>query len=222
VHHQRLTTQSKFLFPLNFILFFTTHFNFFFIRYFLHLHFKCYPKSPLYLPPTLLPSPPTLTFWPWHSPVLGHIKFARPRGLSSQWWPTRPPSATYAARDTSSGVLVSSYCRSTYKIADPFNFLGTFSSSSIGGPVFYPIDDREHPLLYLPGTFIASPETAISGSFQQNLLAHAIASGFGGWLWDGSLVKRYLLCSVQFLAEVLSGGELDCSVHTSCVLSRIK
>jgi hypothetical protein len=47
--------------------------------------------------------------------------------------------------------------------------LGTFSSSSIGGPVFHPIDDCEHPLLYLPGTGIVSQETAISGSFQQNL-----------------------------------------------------
>jgi hypothetical protein len=35
--------------------------------------------------------------------------------------------------------------------------------------VFHPIDDCEHPLLYLPGTCIASQETAISGSFQQNL-----------------------------------------------------
>jgi hypothetical protein len=35
--------------------------------------------------------------------------------------------------------------------------------------VSYPIDDCEHPLLYLPGTGIASHETAISGSFQQNL-----------------------------------------------------
>jgi hypothetical protein len=35
--------------------------------------------------------------------------------------------------------------------------------------VFHPIDDCEHPLLYLPGTGIASFETAISGSFQQNL-----------------------------------------------------
>jgi hypothetical protein len=35
--------------------------------------------------------------------------------------------------------------------------------------VFQPIDDNEHPLLYLPGTGIASQETAISGSFQQNL-----------------------------------------------------
>ena len=38
--------------------------------------------------------------------------------------------------------------------------LGTFSSSSIGGPVFHPIADCEHPLLYLPGTGIASQETA--------------------------------------------------------------
>jgi hypothetical protein len=75
----------------------------FFLRYFLYLHFKCHPKSSLYTPPALLPSPPTPTSWPWHFPVLGHIKFARPRGLSSQWWLTRPSPATYAARDMSSG-----------------------------------------------------------------------------------------------------------------------
>ena len=141
----------------------------FFIIYFLHLHFKCYPKSSLYPPPALLPYPPTPTSWPWRSPVLGHIEFARPRGLSFHWWPTRPSSATYAARDMSSGgVLVSSYCCSTYRVADPFSSLGTFFSSSIGGPVFHPIADYEHSLLCLPGTDIASQETAISGSFQQN------------------------------------------------------
>jgi hypothetical protein len=47
------------------------HAHFFFqflIRYFLHLHFKCYPKSPLYPPlPHLLPYPPTPTSWPWRS-----------------------------------------------------------------------------------------------------------------------------------------------------------
>jgi hypothetical protein len=63
-------------------------------------------------------------------------------------------------------VLVSSYWCSTYRVADP---LGTFSSSSIGGPVFHLIDDCEHPLLYLPGTGIASYKTAITGSFQRNL-----------------------------------------------------
>ena len=68
------------------------------------------------------------------------------------------------------GVLVKSYCCSTYRVADPFSSLGAFSSSSIGSPVFHPIADCEHPLLCLPSTGIASQETAISGSFQQNLV----------------------------------------------------
>jgi hypothetical protein len=67
------------------------------------------------------------------------------------------------------GVLISSYCYSTYRVADPFSSLGTFSSSSIGSPVFHSIDNYEHPLLYLLSTGKASQETAISGSFQQNL-----------------------------------------------------
>jgi hypothetical protein len=128
----------------------------FLIKYFFHLHFQCYPKSP----------PPTPTSWPWHSPVLKQIKFARLMGLSFHWWPTRPSSVTYAARDTSSGgVLGSSYCCSTYRVADPFNSLSTFSSSSIRGPVIHPIADCEHPLLCLLGPAIVSQETAISGSF---------------------------------------------------------
>ena len=39
----------------------------FFIRYFLNLHLKCYPESPLYPPRTLLAYPPTPASWPWHS-----------------------------------------------------------------------------------------------------------------------------------------------------------
>jgi hypothetical protein len=50
-------------------------------------------------------------------------------------------------------TLVSSYCYySSYRVADTFSSLGTFSSSSIGDPVFHQIDECEHPLLYLPGT----------------------------------------------------------------------
>jgi hypothetical protein len=41
------------------------------------------------------------------------------------------------------GVLLSSYCCSTYRVADPFSSLGTFSSSSIGGPVIHPIADSK-------------------------------------------------------------------------------
>ena len=82
------------------------------------------------------------------------------------------------------GVLVSSYYCSTYRVTDPFNSLGTFSSSSIGGPVLHPTDDCQHPLLYLPGTGIASQETAIPGSFQQNL-AGICNSVFVWWLIMG-------------------------------------
>ena len=113
----------------------------FFIRYFLHLHFKCYPKSPLYPTPVLLPYPYTPTSWPWHSPVLGHIIFARP-------WVSPPidghplghPLLHMQLETRALGVLVSSCCCSTYRVADPFSYLGTFSSSSIGGPLFHPID----------------------------------------------------------------------------------
>ena len=55
--------------------------------------------------------------------------------------------------------------------------LGTFSSSSIGGPVFQPIDDREHQLLYLPGTHKGQ---IYQGHVSKVLLAYAIVFGFGG------------------------------------------
>jgi hypothetical protein len=77
--------------------------------------------------------------------------------------------------------------------------LVTFSSSLIRSPVFHPIDDYEHPLLYLPGTGIASQERAISGScqlwflgFPQCLLLY---SAFP--FWFGSL--RYWLYSFQLV-----------------------
>jgi hypothetical protein len=125
-------------------------------------------KSPI---PSPCPAPQTTHshFLILAFPCTGAHNLCKSKGLSSHWWPTRPSSATYATRDTSSGgggVLVSSYCCSYYRVVDSFSSLGAFSSSSIGGPVFHPIDDCEHPLLYLPGSGIASQETAISGSCQ--------------------------------------------------------
>jgi hypothetical protein len=79
----------------------------FFITYFPQLHFQCYPKSLPY-PPPHFPTNPFPFFWPWRSPVLGHIKFASPMGISFQGWPTRPSFDTYVARVKSSRVLVSS------------------------------------------------------------------------------------------------------------------
>ena len=58
------------------------------------------PKVPQTIPPT---HPTTHTSWPWCSPILRHIKFSRPRGLSSQWGLTRPSSDICTARDMSSG-----------------------------------------------------------------------------------------------------------------------
>jgi hypothetical protein len=160
---------------LNFFLFF---FNLFLLGIFLIYIFNAIPKVPHTHPtPNSLPthSPFLALVFPW----LGHIKFASPMGLSFQWWPTRPSFDTYAARDKSSGVLLSSYCCSTYRVAVPFSSLGTFSSSSIGGPVIHSKADCEHPLLCLLGPGIVSQETAISGSFQQNLAS--VCNGVSVW-----------------------------------------
>jgi hypothetical protein len=115
-------------------------------------------KSPIPSLPTL-PQQPTPTSWPWRSLVLRHIKFAKTMSLSFQLGhllihmqlETRAP-----------GVLVSSYCCCTYRVADPFSSLVIFSSSSIEGPVIHSIVDCEHPLLCLLGPSIASQETTIS------------------------------------------------------------
>jgi hypothetical protein len=76
------------------------------------------------------------------------------------------------------GILISSYC-STYRVADPFSSLDAFSSSSIAGLGFYPIDDCEYLFLYLPVSGIASQDTALSGSLQQNLAG--ICNSFCIW-----------------------------------------
>jgi hypothetical protein len=70
----------------------------------------------------------------------------------------------------SSGVLVSSYCCSSYGAANLFRSLGPFSSSLIGDPMLRSMDNCEHPLQCLSGTGRASQERALSGSFQQALI----------------------------------------------------
>jgi hypothetical protein len=125
-------------------------------------------KIPYTLP--LLPNPPTPTFWHWHSPILGPRTFARRRASPPIDDRLSHPLLHMQLETQALGVLLSLYCGSSYRVADPFSSLGTFSSSFIGDPVFHPIDDGEHPILYLPGTGIASQETAISESCQQNLV----------------------------------------------------
>jgi hypothetical protein len=141
---------------------------------------------------SLIPSPHHAP-QPTHSHILafpctGAYDLIKTKGLSSHWWTKRPSSATYSTKDTSfrggGRVLVSSYCCSSYRVTDPFSFLGTFSSSFIGGPVFHPIDYFGHPILYLAGTGIASQDIAISGSCQQNL-AGICNSVWVWWLFMG-------------------------------------
>jgi len=76
------------------------------------------------------------------------------------------------------GVVVRSYWCSSYG-ANPISSLGTFSSSFIGDLVFCPMDDCEHPLVYLPGTGRAPQETAICDFCQQAFvgICHSV------WVW---------------------------------------
>jgi hypothetical protein len=53
------------------------------LRIFLNDISNAIPKVPHTLPPHF-PTHPFSFFWPWHSPVLGHIKFVCPMGLSFQ------------------------------------------------------------------------------------------------------------------------------------------
>jgi hypothetical protein len=110
------------------------------------------------------------------------------------------------------GVLVSSYCCSTYKVADPFSSLGTFSSSSIGGPVIHPITDCEHPLLCLLGPGIASQETAISGSFQQ------VCNGVSVW----SLIDPRVWQSLDGPSFRLSSKLCLCNSFHGCFVPNSK
>jgi hypothetical protein len=64
-------------------------FNLFFPYFLLGIYFNYISNAIPKVTHTLLhplPYPPTPTSWPWLSPVLRHIKFARPMGLSFHWW----------------------------------------------------------------------------------------------------------------------------------------
>jgi hypothetical protein len=89
INHYQNPSALSLLFPIHMISPQGLDFNFFFLELifllgiFLIYISNAIQKVPNILPPTL-PYPPIPTFWPWHSPVLGHIKFASPVGLSFQ------------------------------------------------------------------------------------------------------------------------------------------
>jgi hypothetical protein len=108
-----------------FVLCFVLHKRLFFIRYFHHLQFKCYPKSPLYPRPTLLSNSPTPPSWPWYSPVLGHIIFAKPRASPPNDGKLGHPLLHMQLETGALGILVSSYCCSSYSVR-PLQLFGYF------------------------------------------------------------------------------------------------
>jgi hypothetical protein len=77
------------------------------------------PKPPIPSPsPALLPNPPTPASWLWHSPVLGHMIFARPRASPPIDGRLRHPLLHMQLETQLWGLLVSSYCCSSYRVAE--------------------------------------------------------------------------------------------------------
>ena len=148
---------------------------------------------PLLLP--LLLKPPTPASRSWHSPILGHITFTGPKAsppidgqlghpqLHIQLEPWVPPCVFFVGGlvPGTSGVLVSSYCCSSYGTTKSFISLGTFSSSFIGDPVLSPMVDCDDPPLYLS---LVEPlrRQWYQAPVSKLLLASTIVSGFVGCL----------------------------------------
>jgi hypothetical protein len=159
------------------------------------------PETPYLL--LLLPNPPIPASWPWHSPILGHRTFKRPRTFPPidgqlghpllhmqletlvppcaffDWWFS--PNELWGYRLVHIGVPpIGLQTPSAPWVLSLAPSLGTDS-------VLCTIDNCEHPLMYFPGTSRDSQEIAISGCCQQISLAYAIVYGFGSCLWDGCL-----------------------------------
>jgi len=155
------------IFPMRFV---HVDFSFLiFLGYFVYLHFKCYPPSPL---PYVLSQPawghshphlPTPTPMPYHSPTLGKRAFIGPRVFppidarqchpSLHMWLESwvPPYALIGWWFNPWELwwgLVGWYHCSSYGIANPFSSFRLFSNSSIGIPLFSPTITCKHPHLY--------------------------------------------------------------------------
>jgi hypothetical protein len=141
------------------------------------------PKPPIPYPRPD-PQPTHSCFLALAFPWLGHMIFAVPRASPPIDGWLHHPLLHMQLQTQLWGVLVSSYCCSSYMVADPFSSLGTFSCSFIRGPVFNPIDYCERLLLYLRGIGIASQERVMSGFCQQNF-ARICNSVWVWWLYMG-------------------------------------
>jgi hypothetical protein len=97
--------------PVLFLFFYVFIFYFYFFQFLLDIFFiynsNAIPKVPYTFPPPCSPTHPLLVPGPG-IPFIRAYNLCKTKGLSSQWWPTRPSSATYA--------WACSYC---YRFMDP-------------------------------------------------------------------------------------------------------
>ena len=102
----------------------------------------------------------------WQGHLIPHMQLELwvPPFVLSGWW------LSLWELGGGGGGLVSSYCCSSYWVANPFSSFSPFSNSYIGNPILSPMVGCKHPHLFYSGSGRASQETTISGSFQQALL----------------------------------------------------
>ena len=164
------------------------------IRYFLYLHFKCYPlswsphwKAPIPFFHPLLTNSPTPTSLSCYSPTLGHWALTGPRAsppidvqqshpLFHVWLePLFPPSVCFGSWFSSWEIWeYCSYCYSSYGAANHFSFFGPLSNSSIGELVLSLMVGGNHSPLYLSSSGRTSQETGgilIKGKIYQDELS---------------------------------------------------
>jgi len=130
---------------------------FFFVGYFIYLHFKCDPPSQFFLHklPSSLPSPCLYegTHSPTHSSLralafhyLGSSSLHRTKGHTAQWCQIRQFYATHPAGAMGTlvyslnggfvpgrlGVLVGWYCCSSYGVVNPFSSYSPYPNCLLG------------------------------------------------------------------------------------------
>jgi hypothetical protein len=156
------------------------------------------PKTPYPIPLPLLSNTPTHASMSWHSPTLRLWAFSGLRAsppndehlghpllhMQLDLWIPACVHVGYLVLGTV-GILVGSYCCSSYGTACSFSSFGSFSSSSIGNLVLSPVVGWEHPSMYLSGTGRASQETAVSVYYYQTLVGTHNSVWVNNFIWDG-------------------------------------
>jgi hypothetical protein len=106
----------------------------------------------------------------------------------------------------------SSHCF-TYRVADPFSSLGTFSSSSIGSPVIHPIADCEQDFQFSLLICILP--------LKRNTLQFCPLTR-GHWSWEPKITSQRLSnCHWQSLDPSLSHVPLETKLLLRALLSSI-